>query len=156
MRLQIDQTPPEYLAAPAGPTDRVIAGASLLEVLVYSDTPAAYSLKRLELRECPACKTAEDLRQRILAEAPGAATATGLEKAIALLKWSANAADYTAMSELTPADFESWPVERAVYDSSTRIWGAFHAEDTPSSSDESFICSASTHLQSITEFPEPM
>lgn len=116
MRLQLDDRPHEYLAAPIGSTDRIITGATRLEVLFYSDKPSSYALEQLDINECPTCKTAEDLRERILYEAPEVGTTTGLDKAIALMKWAANIADYTSIPKLIPGDFESWSAEKAVYD----------------------------------------
>ena len=116
MRLRIDDKAPEYLAAPSGTTDRPITGASRLELLFYSDKPASYRLESAEIKECPNCRTIDDLRKRILNEVPEVTTATGLDKAIALMKWAANEADYTPDPKLIPPDFESWPPEKMVYD----------------------------------------
>ena len=116
MRLQIDDMAQEFLAAPLGVTDRTITGASRLELLFYSLKPASYSLERVEIEKCPECRTAEDLRRRILDEVPGVATKTGLERAILLMEWAANVADYTLNPKLIPPDFGNWPAEKMVYD----------------------------------------
>ena len=116
MRLQIDDKAYAYIAAPLGVTDRTIAGASRLELLFYSDKPASYRLESAEIEECSECRTAEDLRKRIINEVPEVTTTTGLERAILLMEWASNVADYTPNPTLIPADFESWSVEKMVYD----------------------------------------
>jgi hypothetical protein len=116
MRLQIDNKAQEYLAAPAGVTDRTITGASHLELLFYSDKPATYRLESAEIEECPNCRTINDLHKRIVNEVPEVATATGLKKAILLMEWTANKADYTPNPELIPPDFESWPPEKDTFE----------------------------------------
>ena len=105
MRLQIDDKTREYLVAPMGATDRTIADASRLELLFYSDKPASYRIESAEIKECPKCRTIDDLRKRILNEVPEVATAAGLDRAIALMNWAANVADYTRIEiELTLLD----------------------------------------------------
>jgi hypothetical protein len=116
MRVRQDEKPYEYLAAPDGSDDRVIFGASRIELLFYNDKPASYSVERLEIEPCATCRTADDLKARILSEAPGVAGATGLDKAIALLKWAANMSDDADDPTLIPPNFEHWPAEKAVYD----------------------------------------
>lgn len=116
LRLQLDDRPHEYLAAPVAATTHVISGASKLELLFYADKPAVYRLEQLTLDECLACRTRDDLKARIEREAPDVASSSGLAKAIALLKWASNVADYSPRPELTPRDFESWLVEKMVYE----------------------------------------
>jgi hypothetical protein len=116
MRLQLDDRPHEYLAAPVGSIERLVRSASRIELLFYADKPASYVLEAAALEECPSCKTSDDVRARVLAEMPQVATAKGLEKAILLMRWAANVADYTPNPKLIPAGFEGWPVEKALYE----------------------------------------
>lgn len=115
MRIGIDKLPPTYAPAPNGESVRVISGASLVELLFYSDTPASYVLQDIEISECSTCRTVGDLRQRIIAEAPEVLTTSGIDRALVLLKWAANISDYTPNPRLIPGDFESWPLEKMVY-----------------------------------------
>ncbi len=116
MRLQLDDRPHEYLPAPMAELTRTVTGASNIELLFYSDTPSEYLLSTAVIEECPTCRTQQDLMQRIKDEIPDFAKLVGLDKAVALLKWSANASSYTPNTGLIPVEFESWPPERMLYE----------------------------------------
>jgi len=116
MRLKIDGGPHEYLPAPMPQIKRTIAGASSIELLFYSDTPAEYLLSHAEIEECSDCRTQQDLIRRIEAEIPGLDRLAGMAKAVALLKWAANVSNYTPSAKLIPSDFEGWSPERMTYE----------------------------------------
>jgi hypothetical protein len=116
MRVVRDGNPPDYLAAPRGQVSITVVGTTSIELLFYADAPATYDLARLSITPCTACRTGDDVRRRIEADIPDLAGKSGLDKAIALLRWSANVTDYSPDSTLTPPDFEAWPVEKALYE----------------------------------------
>lgn len=116
MRLTRDGGPPQYLAAPTSQTSLTIEGTPDLELLFYADKAARYTLSRITLEPCPDCKIAEDVKARIRADIPDIDELEPLKKAERLLHWAANVSDYSTNPNLTPNDFESWPVEKALFD----------------------------------------
>jgi hypothetical protein len=116
MRLQLGDRPHEYQPAPSPRADRVIDGADRIELLFYAEHAASYVLESAVIEECESCRTAADLKSRILREAPEIGASIGLEKALAVLHWAVNTADYSADPRYIPSDFESWPPEKAVFE----------------------------------------
>ncbi|MBI5321038.1 hypothetical protein [Bradyrhizobium sp.] len=55
VRLQRDDAPFEYIAAPDGTTPIMISGIERLEVLIYSDSAFTYRTGELALRKCEQC-----------------------------------------------------------------------------------------------------
>ncbi|MCA0319474.1 MAG: hypothetical protein LCH88_15555 [Proteobacteria bacterium] len=124
MRVTRDDQGSAYRAAPIQPTSLTITNTSRLEVLFYADGPATYDLAAISIEPCPTCRTSDDVKRRIEAEVPGLGTKSRWEQALALLRWAANAVDYSTDASLTPPDFESWPVEKALFDFFDRDIGA--------------------------------
>jgi hypothetical protein len=116
MRFKSDDEPYEYLSAPDGRFSRVIAGARNIELLFFFDAPTSYDLSFARVEPCPVCKTADDLKARVLAEVPGLDTMTPIERIRALLRWAANVTDYTPDLSLIPHDFAAMEDFRELFE----------------------------------------
>jgi hypothetical protein len=123
LRFQADDAAYSYQAAPAGSIQRVIHGASRIEILLYAESPGIYLLEAATIEECSDCQSAADLKARILAEAPDVAAASGLDKAVAVSRWAVASSILATDRRLVPSDFESWPAEQAVYELFDRSLG---------------------------------
>ena len=55
VRLRLDDGEPRWFGAPTGQLEIPVAGASLVEALIYSDERFVYQLEGLELDICPTC-----------------------------------------------------------------------------------------------------
>ena len=55
VRLTLGQSPPQWLPAPDGRRVITFTGSQTIEVVVYSDTPYAYTLQALDLEVCERC-----------------------------------------------------------------------------------------------------
>jgi hypothetical protein len=83
-----------YLAAPKGPSVYRISGVTNFEVLLYRDSPGTYLVRSMTLEDCAGlCKTDDDLKAEILANAPGLSSALESHDSYLasqiLLKWAA-------------------------------------------------------------------
>jgi hypothetical protein len=113
--IRLDDRSRSIVAAPnAEALQFTIGDASRIEVLLYAETQAHYRLTELSLEPCPRCATTKDLVERIRREVPDLDQAEGLDKAIRLLKWSANAAIWS-MDDPSGA-IEAMSPEDALYD----------------------------------------
>lgn len=120
VRLGFDDDDLQYLPAPSdgdSPLTATISKQGSVELLVYSDDPAStYVLETVEISKCEQCNTAEDLRGKILSRIPGLQDMDTLEKAKALLKWSANSTNFAVGADALIDNFESLPVQTQFYD----------------------------------------
>jgi hypothetical protein len=90
-RIKVGTNDPEWFAAPDRRQEFVILGVSRVEVLLYGEKPYVYSLKSLQVEECPHCPTDSKLREKILSAIPGLAKeldANRFEAALKLLDWT--------------------------------------------------------------------
>ncbi len=96
LRLQYDNDPLVYAAAPYGSLAKIIQHKKDVEILLYSDEAFSYTLSSINIEECPLCKTNKDLKALILKNIPELETALKEDRKRAarlLLDWAANASD---------------------------------------------------------------
>jgi len=102
-RLQYDNNPRIYTAAPDGSSEKIIQHNKEVEVLLYSDDAFSYTLASITIKECPLCKTNKDLKALTLKEIPELATALREDRKKAarlLLHWASNASDQALSHEI--------------------------------------------------------
>jgi len=104
LRISRDGDLTYHFAPPHGDVEFTIADTAQLEVLAFALHPSSYALQPPSLTPCPACVTADELVQRIRAEIPGLDQAQGLQKALLLLKWAANATTWSMDQPLAPTE----------------------------------------------------
>ncbi|MEQ1929579.1 MAG: hypothetical protein ABL957_03480 [Parvularculaceae bacterium] len=103
------------VAAPAdGAISLIVGEAAEIEALLFSDG-GSFMLDRISLDPCPDCPSKADLRRRIEEIDPEIDEKEGIDQAIALLKWSANVANWAFHGDLTRGDVEAMAPEDALY-----------------------------------------
>jgi hypothetical protein len=106
----------DYRPAPQGEATLNFDGISSVEVLIYADSQAEYAIRAVRVDECENCQVSDDLVREVRKAIPDLDGMGDYQKAVAIMRWAAAAANYTNDLALTPPDFEAWPADRQYFE----------------------------------------